>query len=89
MYGMIRPGQVSYRPMERQMLNRGPTSDTTGNMAMASAIARTSFLPRNLRRAMAYAANVASAIESTVAMREMPMEFRSALVKSGVLNTVR
>src|ERR1044071_870564 len=44
MYGMIRPGQVSNRPTARHMLNSGPTSDTTGNMAMASASDRMNLL---------------------------------------------
>ncbi len=53
MYGMISPSQVSYRPIDRRMSNNGPTSDTAGNMAMARASDRMSFLPGNSRRAMA------------------------------------
>ena len=37
----------------RHMSNSGPTSETVGNMAMASAIDRISFLPGNSSRAMA------------------------------------
>src|SRR3954454_13464325 len=39
-YGMMRPSQVSNRPIARHMLNRGPTSETTGNMAIARATDR-------------------------------------------------
>ena len=53
MYGMIRPGQVLNRPSARHMSNSGPTSDTTGNIAIASASESTSRLPRNSSRAMA------------------------------------
>src|SRR5689334_7561653 len=53
MYGMIRPGQVLKSPTDRHMSNSGPTSDTTGNIAIASASESTSFLPRNSSRAMA------------------------------------
>ena len=35
------------------MSNSGPTRATVGNMAMASAVDSTSFLPRNSSRAMA------------------------------------
>src|SRR6476469_414104 len=53
MYGMIRPGQVLNSPTDRHMSNSGPTSDTTGNIAIASASERTTRLPRNSSRAMA------------------------------------
>ena len=35
------------------MSNSGPTSETTGNIAITSAMVSTNFLPRNSRRAMA------------------------------------
>ena len=56
MYGMIRPGQVLNRPSVRHMSNSGPTSATTGNIAIASASDSTSRLPLNSSRAIAYAA---------------------------------
>src|SRR3954454_1584674 len=56
MYGMIRPGQVLKRPSVRHRSKSGPTSATTGNIAIASASESTSRLPLNSRRAMAYAA---------------------------------
>src|SRR5207342_3851420 len=59
MYGMIRPGHVLNRPSVRHRSNNGPTSATTGNIAIASAIDSTSFFPLNSRRAIAYAASVA------------------------------
>ena len=37
----------------RQMSNSGPTSEIVGNMAMASATDRMTFLPGKSRRAMA------------------------------------
>src|SRR3954447_5624038 len=39
-YGMMRPSHVSNRPIARHMLNSGPTSETTGNMAIARATDR-------------------------------------------------
>src|SRR5262245_58676104 len=53
MYGMIRPGHVLNRPMFRHRSNSGPTSATTGNIAIASATDSTSRLPRNSSRAIA------------------------------------
>ena len=50
---MISPGQVLNSPNVRHMSNSGPTSETTGNIAMARAIESTSRLPRNSSRAMA------------------------------------
>ncbi len=88
MYGMISPGQVSYRPMSRHRLNNGPTSETTGNIAMASANDRMIFLPGNSSRAIAYATSVAKTTPMNVAMMEMPIELISADVNRSVLNTV-
>src|SRR4051812_2828309 len=84
MYGITRPGQVLNRWKVRHMSKRGPTSETTGNIAIASASESTARLPRNSRRAIAYAAKVASTTESSVALRAMPAEFSSARVKSGL-----
>ena len=52
-YGMIRPGQVSYRPIVRHRLNSGVTIEMTGKMATASADVRISFLPGKSSRAIA------------------------------------
>ena len=60
------------------MSNSGPTSETTGNIAIASAIVSTSFLPLNSSRAIAYAASVAMMTESSVAIRLMPIELMIA-----------
>src|SRR3954454_13202736 len=38
MYGMISPGQVLKRPTMRHRSKSGPTSETTGNIAMANAM---------------------------------------------------
>ena len=70
------------------MSNSGPMSDTTGNIAIASARLSTSFLPRNWRRAIAYAASVARITDSTVAMIEMPNELISARWKSSFWSTL-
>src|SRR5262245_26266307 len=70
------------------MLNSGPTRAACGNMAMASAIDSSAFLPGYSSRAMAYAANIATITDSSVAMIAMPNELRSALVNSSSLNTV-
>ena len=78
MYGMIRPGQVLKRPSVRHRSNSGPTSETTGNIAIASASESTSRLPLNSSRAMAYAASVAKITDSNVAISAMPNELRSA-----------
>ena len=53
MYGMIRPGSVSYRWNVRHMSKSGPTSDTTGNIAMTRAVVSTKRLPLNSSRAIA------------------------------------
>src|SRR3954452_1650502 len=45
MYGMISPGQVLNRPRIRQRSKSGPTSATTGNIAIASASESTRRLP--------------------------------------------
>ena len=50
---MISPSQVSNRPICRHMSNSGPTSETTGNIAIASAADRTSRLPGKSSRAIA------------------------------------
>ena len=50
---MIRPGQVLKRPNVVHRSNSGPTSATTGNIAIASASESTSRLPLNSSRAMA------------------------------------
>src|SRR4051812_8348248 len=80
MYGMIRPSQVSNRPIARHRLNSGPTSETTGNIAMARATDRINFLPGKSRRAIAYAANIATTTPMIVDSSEIPIELRSALV---------
>src|SRR4051794_13351141 len=77
MYGMIRPIQVLKMPIVRHRSNSGPTSATTGNIAIASAIESTNRFPLNSRRAMAYAASVARSTDSTVAIAEMPNELTS------------
>ena len=53
MYGMISPGQVSKRPMLRQMLNSEPTIEIGGNIATASAPDRITVLPAKSSRASA------------------------------------
>ena len=63
------------------MSKSGPTSATTGNIAITSAIDRTSRLPRNSSRAIAYAARVAMITESKVAIRLMPIELMIARTK--------
>ena len=70
------------------MLNSGPTSAACGNMAIASAIDSRTFLPGNSSRAIAYAANIATITDSTVAINATPTELRSALVNRVSLNTV-
>ena len=70
------------------MLNSGPTSAACGNIAIARAIDSRSLLPGKSRRAIAYAANIAMTTDRRVAISEMPMELRSALVNSESLNTV-
>ena len=50
---MIRPSQVSYRPMFRQRLNSGVTIEITGKMDTARAVVRMTFLPGKSSRAMA------------------------------------
>src|SRR5690606_26379617 len=77
-YGMINPGQVSYRPMLRQRLNNGVTIEMTGKIATASAVVRITRLPGKSSRAIAYAAKVARTTEMNVAISEIPMELRSA-----------
>ena len=62
----------------RHRSKSGLTSETTGNMAIASAAVSTSFLPLNSRRAMAYAARVAIMTDSRVAIRLMPIELMIA-----------
>src|SRR6476661_5990091 len=79
--GMIRSGQVLNRWNVRHMSNSGPTSDTTGNIAIASAIESTSRLPLKSSRAIAYAARVAITTASRVAMIEIANELRSAARK--------
>ena len=64
------------------MSNSGPTSATTGNIAIASAIDSTSRLPLKSSRAIAYAASVAKITDRNVAMSAMPNELRSASRKS-------
>src|SRR3954463_1271069 len=44
-YGMIRPGQVSYRPMLRHRLNRGVTIEMIGKIATINAVDRMSLFP--------------------------------------------
>ena len=56
------------------MSKSGPTVEIGGNMAIASAPARTSALPGKSRRAMAYAANAASTIAIVVAISAIPIE---------------
>ena len=53
MYGMISPGHVLYSPNVVHKSNSGPTSETTGNMAIARASDSTNRLPLKLSRAMA------------------------------------
>ena len=50
---MIRPGQVSNRPIVRHRLKSGVTSEITGKIETASAVERISFLPGKSSRAMA------------------------------------
>src|SRR2546430_3478670 len=88
MYGMMSPGQVSNSLTLRHRSNSGPTSDTTGNMAIASAKFRISFLPGKSSRAIAYATKVAKTTPTAVAMSEMPIELISAEVNRSVLKTV-
>jgi DNA-binding transcriptional LysR family regulator len=52
-YGRTSPAQVSYSPSARQRSKSGPTMATTGNIAIASAVASTSPRPRNSSRASA------------------------------------
>src|SRR3954452_24905026 len=89
MYGMIRPGHVLNRPSARHRSNSGPTSATTGNIAIASAIDSTNRLPLNSRRAIAYAASVARITERVVEIAAMPNELikesrKSVLLKMSV-----
>ena len=70
------------------MSNSGPTSDTTGNIAIASAIVSTNLLPVNCKRAMAYAQSVARITDSVVAISEMPNELISARWNWSSLSTV-
>src|SRR3954451_14421534 len=83
MYGMIRPGQVLNRPSARHRSKSGPTSATTGNIAIARAIDNTSRLPLNSRRAMAYAASVARITDRNVEIAAMPNELINESLKSG------
>src|SRR4029079_1844876 len=85
MYGMIRPGHVLNRPSVRHRSNSGPTSATTGNIAIASAIDSTSFFPLNSRRAIAYAASVARMTDRNVEIAAMPNELTSESLKSLLL----
>ncbi len=71
-------------PKVRHMSNSGPTSETTGNIAIASASESTTRLPLNSSRAMAYAASVAKMTDRTVAIIAMPNELISASRKSGL-----
>jgi hypothetical protein len=64
--------------MVRQMLNRGVTMEITGKIDTPSAVVRMTRFPGKSRRAMAYAARVASTTATAVAMSEMPIEFRRA-----------
>src|SRR3954466_5564751 len=84
MYGMISPGQVLNRPSARHRSNSGPTSATTGNIAIARAIDSTNRLPLNSRRAMAYAASVAKITDRNVDIAAMPNELMSESLKSGL-----
>jgi hypothetical protein len=52
-YGMIRPAQVSYRPIERHRLNSGVTIEITGKIETPSAVVRMSLRPGNASRAIA------------------------------------
>ena len=63
-------------------LNSGPTIEIGGNIAIASALQRIRLLPGNSRRAIAYAARAASATAMTVEISAMPIELRSASVKT-------
>ncbi len=65
------------------MSKSGPTVEIGGNMAIASAPARTSALPGKLSRAIAYAANAARTIAIVVAIRAMPIELMSG-ARSGL-----
>jgi len=89
MYGRIRPGQVSYSPVERQMLNSGPMIDTGGNIAIASAPDSSSDLPGKASRAMAYAASEAITTAVTVVMSEMPIELISGRTNSPLVKMLR
>src|SRR5690349_15695913 len=77
MYGMIRPIHVLKMPSVRHRSNSGPTSATTGNIAIASASESTKRLPLNSRRAMAYAASVARITDRNVEIAAMPNELIS------------
>src|SRR3954453_7059442 len=66
------------------MSNSGPTSETTGNIAIASASDSTARLPRHSSRPIAYAASVASTTERKVAVNAIPAELSNARVKSGL-----
>ena len=76
-------------PKVRHMSNSGPTSETTGNIAIASDMESTSFLPLNSSRAIAYAARVATITDSIVAIRLMPIELRMARRKNAYRSSVR
>src|SRR5688572_23086568 len=89
MYGMIRPGHVSYRPVARQIVNIGPISDTAGKIAIASAVERMIFLNGKSSRAIAYAARVAMITDSVVAISAIPIELRNAEVNRSRSRTVR
>src|SRR3954453_11904441 len=74
-------------PTLRHMLNNGPTSAACGKIAMASASESNSFLPGKSNLAIAYAANIATITDNSVASSEMPIELINARVNSGWLNT--
>ena len=74
-------------PNARHMSNSGPTSETTGNIAIASDIESTRRLPLNSSRAIAYAASVATITESTVAIRLIPIELKIAFRNCSLSHT--
>ena len=79
---MMRPGQVSKIPTAVSILNSGVTSAICGNIEISSDIPTIAVLPGKSSRAIAYAAIVPSTSAMNVAIRQMPIELRSAGRKS-------
>ena len=84
---MIKPGYVSIRCSDRSSRYKGLTIEICGNIVTARMNAMIGALPRNSRRASAYAASVPTIKQNNVVVPATTSELRMGVMKSRSVNS--